>query len=90
MVIDYLIELGYSEEEANKIRSAHSLNEYRDETLLNNIKRNYDWLLNNGYSEENIKKMTILLPALFSMSIENLEKKQEDFMKIGYSKKEFI
>ena len=42
MVIDYLIELGYSEEEANKIRSAHSLNEYRDETLLNNIKRNYD------------------------------------------------
>lgn len=43
-----------------------------------------------GYSQEEIIKMTIGLPTILGLSIENIKQKIEDMEKLGYSREEVI
>ena len=53
-----------------EIVNSYPLNGFKDETLKENIKRNYKLLISLGYTKNEVIKMTKTLPALYSLSEE--------------------
>ncbi len=88
--IKMLVELGYSRQDAEEIVNYYPINTLTDMTLKNNIKRNYKFLLNLGYTKEEIIKMTKSLPSLYGLSEETITNKINFLIKQGYSKEEVI
>ncbi len=72
-----LLNLGYKEEDIEKIVDAYPLNNMRDDTLSKNIKNNYNTLVSLGYSLQDFIEMTKTLPQLFGLSEENIKPKIE-------------
>ena len=54
----FFIELGYKEEEYEIIVNTYPLSNLKVETLLNKVKENYNFLIELGYSREDVIKMT--------------------------------
>ena len=90
MVKEYLINLGYSNEDTENILNSYALKNLKEDTLLIHIKENYNLLIFLGYSHEDIVKMTKSLPALYSYSIENIKQKIDDLISLGYSHEDVI
>ena len=86
----FFIELGYKEEEYEIIVNTYSLSNLKVETLLNKVKENYNFLIELGYSREDVIKMTKISPAIYSLSIETIKQKIEDLKKLGYSREDVI
>ena len=86
----FFIELGYKEEEYEIIVNTYPLSNSKVETLLNKVKENYNSLIELGYSREDVIKMTKSLPAIYSLSIENIKQKIEDLKELGYSREDVI
>ena len=84
------IDLGYTSEEYKKIRNNYSVVRACDEVFYNNVIEHYEWFLELGYTKKEIKKITKFLPAIFCLSIENLNQKVEDLISLGYSKNDVI
>ncbi len=80
MIKEYLVSLGYNNIDIEKILNAYSLNSLKENTLLIHIKEIYDLLISLGYSNENIIRMTNVLPALYSLSAENIKKKIDEII----------
>ena len=83
-------EIGYTEEEMNEIINEYGIRNFKPETLLENVKRNYSFFLSIGYSREDFIKMTKTSPQIYCLSIENIKQKIEDIEKLGYSREEVI
>ena len=88
--IKMLVELGYSRQDAEEIVNYYPINTLTDMTLKNNIKRNYKFLLNLGYTKEEIIKMTKSLPSLYGLSEETITNKINFLIKQGYNKEDVI
>ena len=86
----FFIEIGYTEEEYEIIVNTYPLSNLKVETLLNKVKENYNFLIELGYSREDVIKMTKSLPAIYSLSIENIKQKIEDLKELGYSREDVI
>ena len=86
----FFIELGYKEEEYEIIVNTYPLSNLKVETLLNKVKENYNFLIELGYSREDVIKMTKSLPAIYGYSIENIKQKIEDLKELGYSREDVI
>ena len=71
------IKLGYTEEEYHDIRNSYPINNLKGETLIKKLKDNFNYLLKNGYTKEEVIKMTTKLPAIYGYSIENMKQKIE-------------
>ena len=90
MVKEYLLKLGYSHEDIEKILSSYALKNLKEDTLLIHIKNNYNLLISLGYSHEDVIKMTKTFPSLYSYSIENIKQKIEDLVSLGYNRADVI
>ena len=90
MVKEYLLKLGYSNEDVENILNNYALKKIKEDTLLTHIKDVYNLLITLGYSKNDVIKMTKLLPALYSYSIENIKQKIEDLISLGYSREDVI
>ena len=86
----YLKEIGYSENDIEELVNECGISGLKPETLLDNIKRNYEFFISFGYSQEEVIKMTKMQPTIYSYSIENIKQKIEDLKNLGYSQKEII
>ena len=86
----FFIEIGYTEEEYEIIVNTYPLSNLKVETLLNKVKENYNFLIELGYSREDVIKMTKSLPAIYSLSIENIKQKIENLIELGYSREDVI
>ena len=84
------IKLGYTEEEYHDIRNSYPINNLKGETLIKKLKDNFNYLLKNGYTKEEVIKMTTKLPAIYGYSIESIKQKIEDMIDLGYTKEEVI
>ena len=82
--------LGYNEEQALYIRNSFVIVKMKEKTILKNILRNYSYLIRKGYTKNDIIKMTIKIPALYSYDTNIFEEKLNYFHKLGYSEKEII
>ncbi len=87
---EIFIELGYTKEEYQEIRNSYAIKNMKEETLINKVKENYEFLISLGYSKKEVIKMTKSLPNIYGYSIETMQQKIEDMEKLGYSKKEVI
>lgn len=67
------IKAGYTEDDYNEIRNSHSLINMKDETISIHLKDIFTFFLKNGYTKEEIIKMTKSLPSIYSLSIENMK-----------------
>lgn len=81
--------LGYNEKQTVKILSFNSFQKYTVKYLYLKINQVYAFLLKSGYSEEDIIKMTTLLPSIYDCSIDNLRNKQE-FLSNMFTKEEML
>ena len=90
MLEQTFINFGYTKEEYNEIRNSYSLKNYFEEKLLEKFKENTTYLLELGYTKEEVIKMTKSLPAIYGLSIENMKQKLTDVMSLGYTKEEDI
>ena len=90
MVKEYLLKLGYSHEDIEKILSSYALKNLKEDTLLIHIKNNYNLLISLGYSHEDVIKMTKSFPNLYGLGIENIKQKIEDLVSLGYNRADVI
>lgn len=75
--------LGYTEEDYNEIVNSFGIKNLKEETLIKKIEENYKFLKSLGYNQEEIIKMTKSLPAIYSLSIENIKQKIEFYDSIN-------
>ena len=80
---EYLKKLGYEENDIEAIVTNYALVNLKPETLLNNIKRNYEFLISLGYSQADVIKMTKSSPSIYGYGIENIKQKIEFYDSIG-------
>ena len=90
VVKEYLISLGYNNEDIENILACNSLKSFKEDTLLIHIKDIYNLLISLGYSREDVIKMTKTFPALYGYSIENIKQKIDDLISLGYSRADVI
>ena len=50
----YLKEIGYSENDIEKVVNGYGTSGLKPETLLDNIKRNYEFFISLGYNQEEV------------------------------------
>lgn len=82
-VIEYLIEFGYSQLEAKQLVESYAICNFKEDTLLNKCKETNQYLIDLGYTKEEIIKMTKLQPTLYGLSIENIKIKIDYLREIG-------
>ena len=84
------IKVGYTENDYNEIRNSHSLINMKDETISRHLKDIFTFFLKNGYTKDEVIKMTKSMPSIYGYSKENMKQKIEDMMLLGYSKEEVV
>lgn len=82
--------LGYTESEFEDIVNGFGVVGLKPETLLKKVKENYDFFISLGYTQEEILKMTKILPDIYSRNIDTLKQKIKTMQEIGYTKEEII
>ena len=66
MVREYLKEIGYTNYDIEKILTTYPICNLKEETLLKNIKKNYEYFIVIGYTQEEVLKMTKSHPPIYS------------------------
>ncbi|MDO4753343.1 MAG: hypothetical protein Q4A36_03920, partial [Candidatus Saccharibacteria bacterium] len=88
--INALVELGYGADSAREMTLAKGISRLKDSTLADNINKNFTFLQELGYSQDDVIKMTKSLPAIYSLSIDNMKQKILDMQELGYSQDDVI
>ena len=86
MLDEYMISLGYNDEELKLIKNSYPLNNCSEATLLYNIKNMGGYLRKNGLNNKDIISITKIIPNIISMSIENIKQRVNDLSKMGFNK----
>ncbi len=84
------IDFGYTKEEYQMLRYSYSLIQMLDETLIIRFKEINDYLIELGYTKEDIMKMAKSLPSLYSLNTGSLKQKYDNLIALGYTKEEII
>ena len=77
------IKVGYTENDYNEIRNSHSLINMKDETISRHLKDIFTFFLKNGYTKEEVIKMTKSMPSIYGLSKENMKQKIDFYDSIG-------
>ena len=72
---ELFLSLGYTEEEINEIKKCYPVSNVKDDTLLKRVKEMHDYLFSFGYTKEEIIRITITLPQIYSLTIGNINNK---------------
>lgn len=86
-VKEKLKSLGHTKEDIEKIIKSFAISKMKPETLLKNITRNYNFLLDFGYKKDAILHMTKIWPQIYTYSVENMKEKIKFIQSLGYSEK---
>ena len=89
-LLDLFLEYGYTKEEYEIIVNTFPINKYSSEVLYKKVCENFSYLLTLGYENEDIIKMTVILPPLFGYSIKKISKKIDDLVNLGYNMDDII
>lgn len=86
MLEEYMISVGYNEDEIKMIKNSYPLCRYSESTLLYNIKNISNYLRRNGLSNEEIVIITKMIPNIICLSTENIKIKIHELSLIGFNK----
>ena len=84
------LEYGFSFNEYQEIISSYTFNNVREDIILRHFKENNLFFEQYGYTRENIIKMTLSLPQIYSLSVENIKQKIDDLIQLGYTRENII
>lgn len=87
---NFFISLGYTKKDYEPILKKERIIRSNHNLLKENIIKIYNWFLDNGYSKENVLKMTKETPEIYLLSIENIEQKNKDIMAMRFTKEDVI
>jgi len=90
MILKLLKKYGYTDIQAKKIISNPTLDRMSNEKLLHSIEEKYLFLKSLEYTDEQIIKMIVSYPTIYSYSIHNMKSKIEDMKSLGYDKKDIL
>ena len=90
MLKGYLLSFGFTEEDYFTFINYNRLREYKRETLYRKTKEINECLLSYGYTNYDIIYMARINPLLYSLSVEKITSRINDFIRYGYKMKEVI
>ena len=90
MLYEYMRGFGFTNQEVSAIVCSHPVRRYKNESLYENIKSLFEYLLSIGYSKTNILKMVKLHPGLCCYSSEIINEKVKFLISLGYTKEEVL
>lgn len=90
VIREYMIDLGYSDSDIDKIINTYPLTNCVENTLCSKVISVYNFLAETGFSKEEILRATRRFPQLFSYSPKTLEYRIKEIMTLGYSYEEVI
>lgn len=88
MLEEYMMNIGYTDEQKELILNSYPLNVYTKSTLLFNIKNMINFFHRNGLSNEDIINITCTIPNLLIISSENIKNRVKELINIGFNKLE--
>lgn len=86
MLDEFLLEVGYDDEQFGLIKNSYPLSKYNESTLLYNIRRLYTFFIKNGVSNEGFINITLTTPNVICISIENIKNRISDLNTLGFNK----
>ena len=86
MLEEYMLDIGYSEDQINIIKNVYPTFRYSSSTTLYNIKSLYNFFRRNGLSNEEFIYVTTTSPSIISESIENIKLKIIELNTFGFNK----
>ena len=87
MFEEYLLDIGYTEEQINIIRNYSS---YSSSTLLYNIKILYNFFKENNITNNEFINITVTNPSIILESIDNIKLKLYELSTFGFNKLDSI
>ena len=88
MLEEYMMNIGYTEEQRELIVNSYPLNTYTESTLLFNVKNMINFFHRNGLTNEDIVNITSTIPNLLVISSENIKNRVKELINIGFNKLE--
>ena len=88
MLEEYMMNIGYTDEQIELIINSYPLNTYTESTLLFNIKNMINFFHRNGLNNEDIIKITSTIPNLLVISTENIKNRVKELITLGFNKLE--
>ena len=88
MLEEYMMNIGYNEEQFDLIRNSYPISTLTESTLLFNIKNMVNFLHRNGLSNEDIVNITSTIPNLIMTSTEKIKERVKELTSIGFNKLE--
>ena len=88
MLKEYMLSLGYTEEDVEAFKTNYSLESTTEETLIKKIKIIYSFFITYGYTCDEINKMTTKYPSIYSYSLENIKNKINSLEELGFSEEQ--
>jgi len=88
MIYRYLLSLGYNEEEINKISNV--CRKLKVEDIYKIVNDKIDYLINLGFSMEDIINITVKYPNIFLKDREIIDEMIDCFLKNGYIMEEIL
>lgn len=89
MLEKVLLEFGYSDTDIIMIKYNKRLSKYEEKELCVRIKDMFIFLMNMGYSKEEVLWMTSNNSSIFDLSKKDIDDKKKLLIDIGYSEEEF-
>ena len=86
MLEEYMLGIGFSEEEIPIIRTIYPANIYTESTLLFNFKNLYNFFRRNGIDNQSFHTIVMTIPSIISTSIENIKIRIQDLNNFGFNK----
>lgn len=87
---ELFLSLGYTKEDYKNIRSHYAIRELTDETLINHVNDIYNYLIEYGYSKNDVVRITKKSPFIYGCTLDNIKNKIEELSKFNYSKNDII
>lgn len=81
-----LIQMGYNCNQIRRIFKHYSICRYEPEYLILKIETIFNYLLDLGYTKEQVIRITLKYPSIFGSKIESISQKIEDLITLGYSR----
>ena len=86
MFEEYMIQIGFSEDETKNIMRIYPKSQYSPSTLLYNLKNLHHFFLRNGITNSDFVKIIITIPHIFFISTENIKLKIQELVDIGFKR----
>ena len=86
MLEEYMLDIGYSNNQIKIIKNIYPTSLYSCSTILYNLKNLYNYFHKNGINNKEFIYITVTTPNIISESIENIKQKIFELNEFGFNK----